>query len=170
LEFEGTREQHYTFAHRLLPQAIFSDPIAFLDVISGPSGAEALREAWTQAGPAFGMPPDGLAAETRVVGEQVLVVITLPPPACTTEAYFVAAVLRAREAQDDGQEVEARVFTLEYSDPSDGVPDAERAHGDRAVALLCEWTATGEHRNHGQAVEPTVDRFVAAVMGCLAAA
>ena len=158
--------QHYVFAHRAIPGAVFHDPKRFFSICNGPDGARFVRDLWTEAGkgllPGAQRDSEGLAHTVTMAGDtEAVVVVHLPAPGQMTEAYFVA-VIGALTASTGGEPLtldavqSARVFTLEQShDPSTGAP----------LTMLGEWTEEGTHMNYGDVAASTEDAFVAACLG-----
>lgn len=143
------RDQHYMFVHQALPAMFFADPAKFVTTLAE-RGDEVLQTFWHQVGQqireANRIPPAGLSAETRQLGDEArLILITLPAPKGVTEAYFVALAYRP-PTQQKGL---TRFITLEYSLNLEGSPGT----------MLCEWTADKRHRNLGPGPEPTLEAF-----------
>jgi hypothetical protein len=155
------RMHHWTFAHQLLPTQLFADPTSVLDLLISPTGASEegrrfLLQLWDQAG--TGVPPDGLAYSTEVLGHpnSTAFYIELPAPVKKPEAYFAAIVF-------DGPGLAAgnlrslRYFVLEFHGFRDGSPKT----------LLGEWQDKGQgslaYADHGAGTAPTKDAFLARV-------
>jgi hypothetical protein len=128
----------YQFAFRFLPSLCFSDPCATRRALLQPGFIETL---WTHLGvhrQEFGTQPPRL----ETFGEVLLV--RMPPPSQSPEAYFVAMV---------GEE--ARLYTLELGD------DLEN---DEPCTFFCACTPSG-HANYGKGPKPEVAAFLAALAG-----
>jgi hypothetical protein len=120
-----------------------------------------LRAAWDVLGEDFGpgeaQPPTGLACHVRGLADGLaLVVVTLPPPRCVPEAYFVAGVLPWSLPGPA-----ARVCTLELTVPLSA--EFEHLH-PKGRAVLCEWGVGGVHMNLGERLPPSADAFCDAVL------
>ncbi len=156
---------HYQFAHVALrglvfrePRLVFAlweleDPSAMLDEITA-QVARVCR--------ARGEGGDIRAADLRVhkrrLGRNPCLVIELPQPVATTEAFMVAIIQRRDldapplppDAEPPPPAPECRYFTLEFS-----------AHREPPQTVLGEWTAQGSHLNMGGGPEPEVEAFIA---------
>lgn len=171
---EGPRDHHYAFAHRVLPQWLFEDPVHLLEALSTDEGTDILRSLWLRVGEHFDMSErvaaQGLGHEIRTVGAALIVVLfVLPPPRVMTEAYFVAGVLRVPEESSLHGTFDVRVLTLELTDPRQYASEEyllvlEKSGQDQPGAVLCEWTREGTHLNFGRYVEPTLEAFFSAVV------
>ncbi|PRQ09532.1 hypothetical protein [Enhygromyxa salina] len=90
------------------------------------------------------------------LGGYPCVIIEMPPPIATTEAYMLAILgrpegeVRPDTGDADDDQPGRRYFTLEYS-----------SHRPSPHTVLGEWTAQGSHMNMGGGPEPTVEAFVA---------
>jgi hypothetical protein len=99
------------------------------------------------------------------LGVYPCMIIEMPEPVATTEAYMLAILGRpdtegrpdpdVRNADDadpssDDTGTQRRYFTLEHS-----------SHRPPPHTVLGEWTAQGSHMNMGGGPEPTVEAFVA---------
>jgi hypothetical protein len=122
--------QHYAFAHRVLRDRVFADPVGFATIMRQPHARDWLVGLWERAGDeARGSDRPPLAADgLNVVIDDDRVVVTMPPPAAPPEAYAAAVVCR---------DARWRYFVFERSG----------GHAD-ARAVLCEWEADGTHLNH----------------------
>jgi hypothetical protein len=150
---------HYQFAHVALRTLAFEDsrlalalweledPRPLLDDI-----AVQVERACRSEGDSGKLRAEQLQVTKREIGRRPCVIIQLPDPIATTEAYMIAIVhLRDLvDARTDDREAERRYFTLEYS-----------AHRTAPHTVLGEWTAQASHINLGAGPEPTVDAFVA---------
>jgi hypothetical protein len=150
---DEARTLHYLFAHRVLPDLAFEDPLQFMAILAAPDAEQKLHELWMTVGrslaegrgPSKSVPAsEGLAvSRTRVAG-RACAVIEMPRPEAETEAYFVAAVLDHNLDQSRAAPPEAKpqlfYFTLEKgTNLTDG--------SDRTV--LCRWNTKTSHSNLG---------------------
>ena len=140
---------HYRFAHRALRKLAAKDPARFASLAARGDLANALTMAWDAMNSAF--PAEdrvhvtGLAAHYSDDGNgRAIVVVTMPPPEHSAEAYFVALVI-------EGDAV-ARYITLEHGWNVD----------DSARTVLGEWTEQG-HVNLGDGPPPAREMFERAV-------
>lgn len=151
---------HYQFAHVALRTLTFADPRLALalweleDVgpILDDIAAQVDRACRQMSGEGGNLRAEQLRVSKREIGRRPCVIIELPEPIATTEAYMVA-IVQLRDLIDprsDDREAERRYFTLEHS-----------AHREAPHTVLAEWTDQGSHINMGEGPEPTVDAFVA---------
>lgn len=136
---DDLREQHYVFAHRLLPDRVFADPEGFATIMRQPDARDWLVRLWERAGDeARGSNRPPLAADgLDVVIDNDRVVVTMPPPEAPIEAY--AATVVRRDAR-------WRYLVLErLGGPWD------------ARAVLCEWLPNDMHLNHSLMTAGTRD-------------
>jgi len=169
------RQQHYLFAHKMLPQIAFDFGAASVLMLSEQEkAADFLERVWRDCGEGLEgrdfVSPDGasvgLSVETRRIGNNELVsIVSLPTPEVTPEAYFVALMCDAvpQSASGDGspetlelwrllvRSTPVRVFTLELSQPEEG----------EARTVFCEWTSDGRHVNMGDGPSPDKNAFFA---------
>lgn len=148
---------HYQFAHVALRGLVFRESrlaVALweLDDISALLDDIAVQVA--RACRAQGEGGELRAAQLTVhkhrIGRLPCVVIELPKPIATTEAFMVGIIqLRDLDAAVSDSEAECRYFTLEYS-----------AQREAPHTVLGEWTDQGNHLNMGAGPEPEVDAFV----------
>ena len=150
------RAQHYDFAHKLLPYiAIHEADDLIADVAArGDKAIEhlyAIMHTHNVADPKERIDPKEIHWSLRKVGDwNTAVVITMPTPAVTPEAYFVAVISCMNPGGTPPST--GRCFCLELTTDEDGKP----------AAVLCEWIGKS-HRNYGRFVEPNEDDFVGAI-------
>ncbi len=152
----GPRDQHYLFAHRVVRDIFFKDPLSFLAFLASPEGPGKLRGLWDAIGedcakqsgtPALSA--DGLRVHTVRIAGYPAAVIELPEPRGITEAHFVAAILLVDPAAERlPEKPSARYLTLEKGFHLEG--------GERTV--LCEWAAEA-HLNYGDGPPAELDAF-----------
>ncbi|MFD5465440.1 hypothetical protein ACFWIQ_21800 [Kitasatospora sp. NPDC127059] len=146
------RPHHYRFVHRELPRHLLEfGPQLASPAPNGGSLVPAFTKLWDSLGetlpPEDRLPSHGLDCRHLEADGHRLLLVTLPTPAGSTEAYF-AAVILPRGAKT------VRYLTLEHAiNPFDGTPGT----------VLGEWTTQG-HLNHGQGPSPVDELFVAAVI------
>ncbi len=144
------RRHHYGFAHQVLRDLLFADPMRFFAALDDPRGPELLRRAWREFGKQFPADDrveiDGLDCTKHELTSGLwcpVILVTLPPPQEVAEAVYAAAVLGG----------DARYFTLEH-----GISLA----GDTPRTVLCEWQR-GTHLNYGDGPPATPAAFLAAI-------
>ena len=147
----GSRPHHYQFAHIVLPRMAATLGHALLDTPPPEGVTASLIAAWEESGGRLAaeerLPGDGLSGEVLDVDGHRMLVVTMPPPLHSTEAYFTVLV---RPAGSDASAA-LRCFTLELGTR----PDIQRT-------VVGEWVAGG-HRNYGPGPEPVPEAFVAAL-------
>ncbi len=153
---------HYQFAHVALRSLVFEeprlavalweldDPTELLDGIA----VQVVHACRRSRGEGGNLRADQLTVHKHKLGHRPCVIIEMPEPIATTEAYMVAIVqLRESEAsdedEDDEGDAERRYFTLEFS-----------SHRPAPHTVLAEWTEQGSHINMGGGPAPTVEAFV----------
>lgn len=149
------RHHHYLFAHRLIPTLFFQDTLQFVSLLQR-DGLRFLEFWWRRVGEDVPqeerLSADGLGYTIREVAHGwVAVVIMMPLPQGMTEAYFVGLFFRP-----EGETLIPRVFTLEKT--MSYLPTTT----ETPMTVLCEWTATGAHRNTGKGMAPELETFLAA--------
>lgn len=169
------RQQHYSFAHKMLPRVAFDHGAASVLMLSDPTRArDFLERLWSDCGEGLEgrdlVSLDdlgaGLSVQTRrAKGNELISIISLPAPKVAPEAYFVAlmcdAVPEPDPDDDSSDSVElwkllvrstpVRVFTLELSQDLNG----------REHTVFCEWSSEGRHLNMGDGPRPDKDAFYA---------
>jgi hypothetical protein len=152
------RCHHYTLAHYALRSVAFEQPVRFLGILASPDAQRFLTDLLRSVSehckereprPDFRI-QDVTVHKVRV-GRYPCVVLELPRPRATTEAFFVAAVLLADLDQGlpDSHAAVLRYFTLEKGFVLGGPPRT----------VLCEWTAEGSHLNYGDGPAPQLQAF-----------
>ena len=149
---------HYQFAHVALRTLLFGDPrlAAALWGLAQPERLLAdivgqVNRACEQ-GPGEALASEDLTLHRLTIGKKPCVVIEMPEPRATTEAFMVAIVQRRDASARGDNAAECRYFTLEYSE-----------HRSAPQTVLGEWTEQGSHLNMGGGPEPTVEAFVGAL-------
>jgi hypothetical protein len=150
---DEARTLHYLFAHRVLPDLAFEDPLQFMAILAAPDAEQKLHELWVTVGRSLAegrghgeqVPAsEGLAVSRTRLAARACAVIEMPRPEAETEAYFVAAVLDHNLDQSRAAPPEAKprlfYYTLEKgTNLTDG--------SDRTV--LCRWDTKTRHSNLG---------------------
>jgi hypothetical protein len=148
------RDHHYLFAHRVLPRAVFSDPRAFLQMISASQSQRVLEDLWHRIGERAEEPvktergKPALSISSHSFFGRPSIVIALPTPVATTEAWFIAVVSEDEEINDPW-----RYFVLENTCSKASEP----------LAVLCEWFEDGSRENHKQTIFPSLENMSVAV-------
>jgi hypothetical protein len=151
------RDHHYFFAHRFLPAVFYNDPEEFVDYLRRDT-TNVLRAVWTSAGSDLELDerltPLGLGCEIRDLEDQTaIVLITLPEPEVSPEAYFVAAAYRSAAVSGEAL---VRYFTLECRQP-----------GDDQTPFVCEWVTTEFHCIRSGLPSPDLEAFFRSVCDLL---
>ena len=107
------RDQHYAFAHILLRQLAFENPVGCVGMLHSPEKDKTLAALWEDVakhcrkngmadGVVVGPPP---TVRPAPVGRFPSCIVTMPEPQGPTEAYFIAIVLHVDvEALRSGDE------------------------------------------------------------------
>jgi hypothetical protein len=160
------RDQHYAFAHVLLRQLAFENPVGCVGMLHSPERDKMLAALWEDVakhcrkngmadGVVAGAPP---TVRPAPVGRFPSCIVTMPQPQGPTEAHFVAIVLHVdvealRSGEEPPEKPELSYFTLEKGVTLDG----------ESRTVLCGWNAEGSHLNFGDGPPAEFDAFVAAV-------
>jgi hypothetical protein len=157
---EKHTHHHYQLAHVALRQICLHNPYGFFSVMASPDRKKFLDDIWSQIcarcdpeGPAS-FTPDDLQIITSNINDYPTILIQMPEPLFSPEAYFVGIVLLVKMndyAQHPPDPV-ARYFTLERGQSVSG----------GVWHVLCEWQ-DGRHCNYGAGPEPRRELFVEAV-------
>jgi hypothetical protein len=145
------RFHHYVFAHQALPQLSASSPRESFAALNMPERNEALLHLWKHVGdqlPEGEAPiePDGLSASVHAIGDFVIILVTMPPPLFSPEAYFGALAFGPFGGEQDPTH---RYFTLERSVSIHGAD----------TTVLAEWK-NSVHHNLGPGSPPVADLFL----------
>ncbi len=171
----GSRGQHYTFAHRLLPGvARHLGALSVLVLADEDKRDEFLLDIWNDSGRDEKgdnlVASEGLRASVSRTDDKLIAIVVLPPAKRIPEAHFVAIMCDLPPETDDEdaenseearevfrlivRSMPVRYFTLERGSSLDGTPHT----------VFCEWTAEGAHHNMGDgppAAEREFFRFLA---------
>ena len=149
------RVQHYTFAHRYLPEIVARQPKLFVESLLKPE-SNMINVRWIMNAQKYDLsdeefiPADGLDCFPINFSEDHYgVLIQLPQPKRIAEAYFAAIVLKELE---ESSKVRYRYLTLELGINDDG----------SAGTIFGEWLPTepGYHVNRGSGPSPIKERFL----------
>lgn len=141
------REQHYHFAHRILPHLALSNPAKFMVALEDP---EWIQVIWSRVGEDYKKPMSGkgLSSEFREAEETQVGIVTMPMARKISEAILAVVLVRGPRA---------RYFVLELNEENDGTPCMNH----------CEWSTHGEYRDFGKFAggrEVDKDAFVEACL------
>jgi hypothetical protein len=129
--------QGYLFAHRILPDLVFSEPEAARIHLED---LNFLRRLWVHGGMhATGGERRPFSEQLQVTVEGHRTVITLPAPQDFAEAFFVAV---------DWKHQEPKYYTLELGEDSN---------------YLCGWGADGSHHNYSDGFGTDLRSFLTAI-------
>lgn len=161
------RCHHYTMAHVALRSVAFAQPLGFFGILASEESEkflgellESVTEECQEREPRPNFSASDLHVRTGRVWNYPCVVIEMPEPRATAEAFFVGAVLFVEMAEDADppENPELRYFTLEK-----GMNIEE----SQPRTVFCEWTAEGSHLNFGDGPPATVKDFTSAIEGHL---
>jgi hypothetical protein len=145
-----TRRQHYLFTHKYLPNLFHQNPNLFFEQMRSEQGAKYLAQFWRDTAEEFGLDnldivdATGLNIDYREAADYGLVIILLPPPKISPEAFFIgiwANYSNAYRGRDS-----FRYFTSELQEDV----DSENSQLDESEThMLCEWATDSKHLNYG---------------------
>ena len=151
------RRHHYIFGHQALRQIFFNHPHALLSALMS-RREELLKKIWDDIGEDFEegegnnvrLSSDGLTCSLHDIGADAMtIIVSLPPPEESPEAYLVGLVFRPPGDLPDSDKGIQRYITLELG---------MDLRGGEKRTVLCEWTAE-MHLNMGDGPEATVEAF-----------
>jgi hypothetical protein len=158
-----TRRQHYLFAQKYLPKVFYQNPNLVIEYLRNDMGAKYLSRLWQNTADEFSLDktdvvdPSGLSIDYRENEDYGLIIISLPSPEVSPEAYFVA-MWSSYSSKCQGETF--RYFTLELEDDIDlqdnevsGVPPT----------MFCERSREGKHINHGNGSGANLNTFVESI-------
>jgi hypothetical protein len=154
--------QRYVFAHLMLPQVVHDDPEKARALLSGPEGGGFLAFLWHRVSERLPeeerAPPEGLRSSRHAEPNgTVIVLVTMPPPQRSPEAYFAAVVFTPgpRKLLFFRHPPTVKYLTLELG----------HTMGGETRTVLCGWSKDGTHYNMGDGPPPESDAFLARVRG-----
>ena len=152
------RQQHYVFAHAMLPRLLLDDPEKFVAILASQEAEDFLAYLWRRAGEeandAQPVEPEGLGRTVEKLAEGIAVLVRMPCPLAITEAYFGAVIMRqGKKGLFRRATPQIRYFTLELGVTDDGCPRT----------VLCEWNKDG-HVNYGDGPSPDPGQFLEAIL------
>ena len=151
---------HYVLGHIALRKICKDNPLDFFSIMGSSQREDFLNDVWKQV--RKNCDPEGAAtfdiADVEITACRIknfpAIVITMPPPSETAEAFFVAIILKIDpQVEELPKQPDFAYLTLEKGINMDGT--------ERSV--LCGWTTDDSHMNYGDGPEPTQEAFVAAV-------
>lgn len=160
IEDREPRLHHYLFSHMILPKLLFENPQQLVEKLLT-HGKTFLITLWdTCADKISGIkekiPSSGLDCKIIKVKDNIsIILISLPKPLKSTEAYLTAIVYRQNKLFLNRQKGIARYITLERT----------IGNGDN-TAVLCEWEINDKninHINHGKSFGATEENFIDAI-------
>ena len=160
IEDREPRLHHYLFSHVILPKLLFENPQQLVEKLLT-HWKTFLITLWdTCANEISGIkekiPSSGLDCKIIKVKDNIsIILISLPKPLKSTEAYFTAIVYRPKKLFLIKQKGIARYITLERT----------IGNGDK-TAVLCEWEINDKnikHINHGKRFGVTEENFIGAI-------
>jgi len=153
---------HYDFAHVVLREACGFNPLAFFQVMASPGKEELLENLWLAAcercdgtGPAWFTSRE-VAVDSLMLENYPTILVTMPPPRVTTEAFYVAIVLLTP--------MDRIVAGALPEQPAFGYYTLELgiAPNDGRYTVLCAWE-NGKHLSFGNGPEADSSAFLQAV-------
>lgn len=135
--------QPYLFAHRALPHLFFKNPPEIMNILGRPDAHEFLEGAWALIGQEVEAADRAAFLDVTIEyegleGDAFVVLIRLPEPRRTGEAYFAIPTARF-VAAGPGRPAYSRYFTVGRVDDARG----------RSRPVLIEWGADGAYTDHG---------------------
>jgi len=142
-ELAPGRTQHYKFVHVVLKDMFFENRDNLIKNIL--SSEDELKGLWLDVGHYYSKQYEGVedidGSDIKITAKEfediLFVVIALPEPKETVEAYFIGLIVPRLKKK------KSRYITLEKGDEG---------------TVLCEWTQE-MHLNFGEGPEPTLDNF-----------
>ncbi len=154
--------QPYLFAHRGVPHLFFQNPPEIMNILGRPDAHEFLEGAWALIGKEC--EPQDRAAFLDVTieyealeGDAFVVLIKLPAPRRTGEAYYAIPTARFVDG-GAGQRAFARYFTVGRIDDALG----------NSHPVLLEWDQGGEYTDHGDLEDTSAETVLDALERALA--
>lgn len=159
------RMQHYLFAHKRLPKLFHQNPLRLIEELRSDQAQEFLVDFWEAIADNLELDEEDQATSTglNLISKEEkdygIIVISLPPPQASPEAYFIGLWM---SYSNDYKKTPFRYFTLELENDLDEEDD-QFVHSQNIAsqnAVFCEWTETGEHINYDKNPTPTVEKFI----------
>ena len=154
------RLQHYRFSHKLLPGLFHKNPLLFFEQMRSQQGQMYLLEFWESIAEDLDFDAQhiveatGLRITYKKEKDYGLLVISLPPPQESPEAYFIGLWSSYCDKHEGSP---FRYFTLELGQDLESEDDS-LAH--LPVTFFCEWTKEGERLNYGNGSAPSIQKFI----------
>lgn len=151
------RQPHYVMAHVALRTVCFDRPSLFFGVMVSDEASDFLGDLLGSVQEQIGgEKADFTAQDLKVhplrVAHFPTLIVEFPTPRATTEVYFTAAILMAKDGEKSDH-AELRFYTLELGSDVEG--------GKRTV--LGGWSKDGSHFKLGDGPEPELQDFVMAL-------
>ncbi|MBF2088406.1 MAG: hypothetical protein IGR80_17930 [Synechococcales cyanobacterium K44_A2020_017] len=157
------RLQHYLFSHKRLPRLFQDSPLQFVEKMRSAQAQMFLLRFWKAIAEEIDLDdedivdPAGLKLTSKEAEDYEIIVVSLPPPTISPEAYFIGVWVSYSKAHEGAP---FRYFTLELEE--DLGRDDDSSIGS-PTTVFCEWTETGEHLNYGDGLAPKVEAFIEAI-------
>ena len=157
------RCDHYSFAHVVLRDAAFQNPVQFVTELASADPRERIASLWKsveqiceQHNEPVSLEPEDILIHKVPIGPWPCALVELPAAARKTEAFFVALVLKVDLSREERRfEPEPlRFLTLEFADTN---------AIDEVQTVLGEWNRDGSHELLGPGPEPDLEGFVTAI-------
>ncbi len=91
-------QQHYIFAHAMLPRLLLDDPKRFVAVLASEEAEDFLAHSWRRAGEeandAQRVEPEGLGRTVEKLAEGIAFLVRVPCPLAVSAAHFGAVIMR----------------------------------------------------------------------------
>ncbi|MHC4875536.1 MAG: hypothetical protein ACYTGL_03490 [Planctomycetota bacterium] len=162
-EGDSPRCDHYSFAHVVLRDDAFDNPVQCVTQLASADSMSYIANLWESVkhiseehGEPVTLEPEDILVHQVAVGSWPCALIEMPAAAHKTEAFFVALVLKVDLAdRDRGFEAEPlSLFTLEFS---------ETNSIDEIQTVIGEWSRDGTHASLGPGPEPEPEAFVSSI-------
>lgn len=158
-----TRRQHYLFAQKYLPEVFYQNPNLVIEYLKNDIGSEYLSQLWQNTADEFSLDetdvidPTGLRIDYRENEDYRLIVISLPSPEVSPEAYFVA-MWSNYSSKYQGEAF--RYFTLELEEDIDSQDNGVSGF---PPTMFCGRARGGKHINYGNGSGVALDGFVESI-------
>lgn len=156
------RCDHYSFAHRVLREAVFRHPGECVTALASTDGKQYLEDLWSQVeavceeqDQSVEIELDDILIHKLRLGSFPCTVVEMPAPRYCSEAFFVAIVLTVEVTS---QSRSLTPESIRYLTLENGEPDEEKVE-----TILGEWLSDGRHQSLGSGPYPELSEFVATV-------
>lgn len=160
---------HYVFAHRVLRDLAFREPLRTIECLSRGDRVKFLNlvldivDSLLPNEPPRRFRGKHIRITTIEINGDPCVILEMPPATTSPEAHFIALLGRRKDPAADSAEhsplqMDLHYFTLEKT-------DFESA---KNPSVFCGWLADGTHLNFGAGSPPTLKHFIAFLQGWFA--